>query len=73
MSTQLTPLKAIRSNCLICSCFSPQEVKLCPMLDCPLYPYRFGHNPSRAGLGGNFARKSLSESSDSTRNEALND
>jgi hypothetical protein len=60
----LTPTKAIRAKCLDCCCGQANEVKLCPIPDCSLYPYRLGHNPSRAGLGNrspNFARKSLAE------------
>lgn len=47
----LTPLKAIRAKCLDCCCGSSNEVRLCPCPDCYLYPYRFGHNPNRAGIG----------------------
>lgn len=47
----LTPLKAIRTKCLDCCCGNPNEVRLCPVVDCPLYPYRDGHNPKRKGLG----------------------
>lgn len=42
---QLTPLKAIRAKCLDCMCDSSNEVKLCPITDCSLYPFRFGKNP----------------------------
>ena len=48
----LTPLKAIRAKCLDCVCESAQEVRLCPATNCPLYPYRMGHNPNRKGIGG---------------------
>lgn len=47
-----TPLKSIRSKCLDCMAGQPGEVRLCPSEDCPLYPYRFGTNPSRTGVGG---------------------
>jgi len=40
-----SPLKTIRAKCLDCVCGSPGEVKLCPLDDCPLYPYRFGRYP----------------------------
>jgi len=57
----LSPLKAIRKKCLDCSMGSKKEVRLCPMTDCPLYPYRMGHNPNRKGIGGkgniNFTSK----------------
>ena len=49
----LSPVKAIRAHCLDCMCGQATEVRLCPMTDCPLYPYRMGHNPSRKGKGGN--------------------
>lgn len=43
-----SPIKAIRAKCLDCSCGSREEVKLCPVHDCPLYDFRFGKNPFRA-------------------------
>ena len=33
-------------------CFQKNEVKLCPIKDCPLYPYRFGKNPFLIGKRG---------------------
>jgi len=48
---KLTPLRAIRAKCLDCSAGNPYEVRVCEMTDCPLYPYRFGHNPARKGIG----------------------
>lgn len=44
----LTPMKAIRAKCLDCCAGSQAEVRLCPMLDCPLWPYRKGHRPAKA-------------------------
>ena len=43
--TTLTPVKAIRAKCLDCVCNQPKEVKLCPVINCALYPYRMGHRP----------------------------
>jgi hypothetical protein len=40
-----SPLKAIRSKCLDRSCGSHKEVRLCPVTECALYPFRFGKNP----------------------------
>ncbi len=65
----LSPLKSIRKNCLDCSAGSVKEIKLCPIEDCPLYRFRFGKNPNRAGIGGKgfpkeFVEKSLAESGD---------
>lgn len=45
----LTPVKAIRAYCLNCCCESATEVKLCPAVECQLWPYRMGKNPSRKG------------------------
>jgi len=41
----LRPLRAIRQNCLDCMCGSSNEVQLCTIKDCPLFPYRFGKRP----------------------------
>ena len=65
----LTPLKAVRKNCLECSNGSAKEVKLCSIENCPLYQFRFGKNPNRSGIGGigfpkEFVKKSLAESED---------
>ncbi|MHB8144009.1 MAG: hypothetical protein ACYDGX_10260 [Thermoleophilia bacterium] len=46
-----SPLKSIRAKCLDCAAGSYKEVKLCPCTDCSLYPFRFGHNPARQGIG----------------------
>ena len=43
-----TPIKAMRAKCLDCSCGSTKEIQLCPVIECPLYPYRFGKRPSQA-------------------------
>jgi hypothetical protein len=48
---KLTPLRAIRLKCLDCSCYQRKEIELCQIKDCPLYQYRFGKNPNRAGIG----------------------
>lgn len=45
MSKVLTPIKAIRAKCLECCCNQRQEVKLCTVTGCSLYPYRMGHRP----------------------------
>lgn len=47
----LTPIQAIRQNCLECSCGSSYEVNNCIITDCPLYKYRLGKNPNRKGIG----------------------
>lgn len=47
----LTPLSAIRAHCLECVCWVTEEVRHCTGKLCPLSPFRFGRNPSRAGIG----------------------
>lgn len=44
---ELSPLKAIRLNCLECSGGLSEEVRQCPITTCPVYPFRFGKDPSR--------------------------
>ncbi len=55
----LSPLRAIRLNCLECVCWSPYEVENCTGKLCPLYPYRFGKVPGHKGKGmvSNFIEK----------------
>ena len=72
----LTPLKAIRAKCLDCSYNQPKEVKLCPIPDCPLFPYRYGHNPARKGHGPGIALlgpKAGVVSANPTNTEVLNE
>jgi hypothetical protein len=38
----VTRAKAIRAKCLDCSNHRFKEVRLCPVIDCPLWPYRHG-------------------------------
>lgn len=42
---RISALKAIRIKCLDCCCGSSNEVKLCTVTGCALYPFREGHNP----------------------------
>ena len=51
---RVSPVKAIRLKCLDCCCGSSHEVKQCPATNCPLHPFRDGHNP-------NIAKRELSE------------
>ena len=45
-----TPIKAMRKKCLDCCAGSRKEVRECPVIDCALYPYRFGKRPTKAIL-----------------------
>jgi hypothetical protein len=56
---KLTPIKAIRKHCLDCCCYQKAVVKNCSFYDCPLYPYRMGHNPNRKGIKGKDMSKLL--------------
>ncbi len=47
----LTPVKAIKKNCLDCSGGSKKEIRVCVITECPLYPFRMGKNPNRKGVG----------------------
>ena len=42
----MTPIRAIRKKCIDCCCGRKQEVKECPIIDCPLWAFRMGHNPN---------------------------
>lgn len=42
---RLTPIKAIRAKCLDCCCKQFNEVRMCNIKKCPLYPYRMGKRP----------------------------
>jgi hypothetical protein len=44
--SKLTPIKAIRQNCIGCSGNSVKEVRLCILFDCPLFLYRMGRRPT---------------------------
>jgi hypothetical protein len=46
----LSPLKSIKLYCFECAGGSAKERKDCSLLDCPLYPYRLGHNPKLKGV-----------------------
>jgi len=43
MEEQMNKSQAIRAKCLDCS-GSPKEVTLCHVVDCPLWPFRFGYS-----------------------------
>ena len=43
-----TPIKSIREKCLDCTNGSRKEIRLCRVVQCALYPYRFGKRPTQA-------------------------
>ena len=42
-----SPFQAIKKKCKDCCGGSGREVTLCPCDDCPLWPFRFGTNPTK--------------------------
>ena len=64
-----TELKAIRMKCLDCSSYSAAEVRNCKFENCPLYPYRSGHNPNRKGVGNRNAQLPNSDGEKDTQLE----
>jgi len=44
---RLTPLKAIKFNCIECMGFQAKLVQDCSNPFCPLYPFRLGRAPRR--------------------------
>jgi len=47
----LTPVKAIRKLCIECV-GSQKAPRYCTNQECPLFVFRLGKNPGRAGIGG---------------------
>lgn len=47
----LTPVKAIRQKCKECTGGSLKDIRNCLIADCPLFQFRMGNNPKRAGIG----------------------
>jgi len=45
-----TPIKAIRKKCLDCTCNQHKEIRLCPVVDCAIYPYRMGRRPNKVTI-----------------------
>ena len=43
---RVTPLRAVRQECLDCSGGSANEVRLCIAKSCALWPFRFGKRPT---------------------------
>ena len=58
MTTKAEILKAIRSKCLECSCFQPNEVRECPVTACELWSFRLGRDPEPSRNRG-FAKPAV--------------
>ena len=46
----LTPKKTIRTYCKDCCVGQIREIRLCPIIKCEIYPYRFGKMPKKEDL-----------------------
>lgn len=55
---RLTPVRAHRLRCLECQGDSHKAIRECASENCPSWPYRFGHDPSRKGLRHRASYKS---------------
>lgn len=49
----LTPMQAIRKQCLSCYNGRPRGVKSCPSTDCSLWYHRLGKRPTSENLAKN--------------------
>lgn len=54
-------LRVIREKCIDCMCGYVLEVKKCPSDDCPLWPYRMGHNPYKVKARKDTAEEAETE------------
>jgi hypothetical protein len=64
----MSPLRAIRAECLECSCYQPSEARLCEAVKCALWPFRAGKHPWRVE-----ARKSPLTDANSDRQSTFQD
>ncbi len=46
----LTPVQSIRAKCMDCTNCQPLEIRLCPILKCPLFPYRMCKRPKKGSI-----------------------
>lgn len=58
----LTPVKAIRKFCIQCA-GSQKAPRKCANETCPLFVFRLGKSPGRAGIGGGRNKKDFDNSS----------
>jgi hypothetical protein len=56
-TVSLSPIKAIRHQCLECMGWSAHDADHCTDKLCSLFPYRFGNNPECERIGGELSSK----------------
>lgn len=61
VSENTNVLRSIKLKCLDCSTYNINEIKECPVKNCPLYPFRLGKNPFRKRELSEEERNKLSE------------
>ena len=61
VSENTNVMRAIKLKCLDCSTYNINEIKECPVKNCPLYPFRLGKNPFRKREISEEERNKLSE------------
>ena len=61
VSENTNVLRAIKLKCLDCSTYNINEIKECPVKNCPLFPFRLGKNPFRKRELSEEERNKLSE------------
>lgn len=68
----ISPLQAIRSKCLDCTGHQYNEIKSCPVLDCPLWMFRLGIHPfTKRNQSNPFLCKSYFTGKQNTPSEQL--
>jgi hypothetical protein len=58
-TASLTPIKAIRQQCLECVGWQVKEITDCTSTLCPLFPFRMGKTHSGRAGGKNFLKSTL--------------
>lgn len=59
MTTKTDILKSIRVKCLDCCIQQINEVRLCTVTKCALWPFRFGSDPAPARGGENLKARTV--------------
>lgn len=64
-------LRAIHLKCYDCSAYNINEIKECPVKECPLYPFRQGKNPFRKRELTDEQRQKIGERLNKAKTKAL--